>query len=200
MKLRILAATAAIMIAAAISNPAKADLVTNGNFGTGDFAGWTLSGDTSFNGVSHVLAPPGEIGAPTGNAAFLGTSGSELDLSQTLSTIAGQTYDLTFFRQAEAGTTAPDYFTTQVGGVTLGALSVADVGGSDWQTFDAQFTATGTSTLLNFAVSNDLGAFDLTNVSATAVPEPSALALMLVGVVGLVGYGIRRRGPSATLA
>jgi hypothetical protein len=186
MNMRILLAAAAAIATVAVAGPAKANLISNGNFGTGDFTGWTLSGD--LNGGSSV----GSSGNPTqpsgpgfGNSAYLGTLGGILDLGQTFSTVAGQTYDLTFFLQADGG---PGTFTTDINNVQVGSVSVN--GATDWTLYDLSFTATGASTQLDFLISNDPSFFELTDVN---VPEPSTLALMLVGVAGLVGYGMRRR-------
>jgi hypothetical protein len=45
-------AVAVIGLALGTIAPAQAaNIVTNGSFETGDFTGWTLSGDTTFNGV-----------------------------------------------------------------------------------------------------------------------------------------------------
>ncbi|GGF36570.1 hypothetical protein GCM10011611_48830 [Aliidongia dinghuensis] len=201
MNMRVLLAAAGMALAVVAAQPAKADIIVNGDFGTNDFTGWTLSGSNlSAVSVGHATAAPGSIGAPTGNAAYLGTFGSEIDLSQALSTVAGTTYDLTFQLQADSGTAAPDYFTTTIDGVVLSQLSLLNVGDQVFQTFDAQFTATGSSTLLNFAVSNDPSFFELANVSATDVPEPPTWALLMAGVAGLVGLGLRRRNTPATFA
>jgi hypothetical protein len=76
----------------AISTPsAQADLVANGGFETGDFTGWTLSGNLSATGVSTNIAHGGSY------AAFLGPVGSDGTLSQDLSTIAGDTYSVSFW-------------------------------------------------------------------------------------------------------
>ena len=81
------------------------NLVVNGNFGTGDFTGWTqttATNDTSnlaMGGVSG--ANYASFGAYTGDAsgAFNGTQGDLTyydGISQTLSTTAGASYTLTF--------------------------------------------------------------------------------------------------------
>src|ERR1700730_10015968 len=67
------------------------NIVTNGGFETGDFTGWTQSGNTGFTGVDTDSAHSGNFGA------FSGPTGSEGFLSQTLNTVAGMAYDLSFF-------------------------------------------------------------------------------------------------------
>jgi len=66
----------------AVASPAFANLVANPGFETGDFAGWTQSGDTSFSGVD---------GNPQSGtfAAFFGPIGGNGFISQDLATMAG---------------------------------------------------------------------------------------------------------------
>ena len=187
MNMRILLAAAAAVATVAVAGPAKANLITNGNFATGDFTGWSQSGD--LNGGSSVGSsgnPSQPSGPGFGNSAYLGTAGGIFDLGQAFSTVAGQTYDLTFFLQADGG---PGTFTTDIDNVQVAQASVT--GATDWNAYDIAFTATGALTQLDFLVSNDPSFFELTDVN---VPEPSTLALMLLGVAGLVGYSVRRRG------
>ena len=67
------------------------NIVTNGGFETGDFTGWTQSGDTGFTGVSTGIANSGDY------AGFFGPVGDLGYLSQNLNTVAGMSYDLSFF-------------------------------------------------------------------------------------------------------
>ena len=75
------------------------NIVTNGGFETGDFTGWTQSGNTGFTGVDNSSAHSGNFGAFSGPTETLGF------LSQTLNTVAGMTYELSFFlnNQGEGG-------------------------------------------------------------------------------------------------
>jgi hypothetical protein len=162
-----------VLAIAAASQTAYASIVTNGDFSTGDYTGWTVTGDTTFLSAGHATVSPGELDAPSGNAAYLGTNGSQIDLSQTLSTIADEPYSVSFFLQSDTGTAAPDFFTTLINGATITALSVTDVAASDFATYTATFIGTG-SDKLDFAVSNDPSWFELADVSVD-VPEPSTL-------------------------
>src|SRR5436190_16371503 len=60
---------------------ANANLVVNGGFETGDFSGWTLTGNTVFSGVEC----PGSALVFEGNCdAFFGPTGSTGGITQTL--------------------------------------------------------------------------------------------------------------------
>src|SRR6266404_3872321 len=75
---------AAMVLVVGISGAAHAvELVTNGSFETGDFTGWTLTGNTGFTGVECPGVP--FAGPGDGNCdAFLGPVGSDGTLSQVL--------------------------------------------------------------------------------------------------------------------
>jgi hypothetical protein len=64
---------------------AHAVLVTNDGLETGDFTGWTQSGNTSFTSVDLGLGHSGSYGAKFGPAG-IGT------ISQNIITTPGQTY------------------------------------------------------------------------------------------------------------
>src|SRR5437762_11025886 len=96
---------AATGFALGVSGLASANLVTNGSFETGNFTGWTLSGSTGFTGVECPGAP--FAGPGDGNCdAFLGSVGSDGTLSQTLTTVPGQTYHISFDFQPDGGQTS----------------------------------------------------------------------------------------------
>src|SRR5207253_6561299 len=87
---------AAMGLAVGISGPAHAvELVTNGSFETGDFTGWTLSGNTGSSGVECPGAP--FAGPGGGNCdAFLGPVGSNGTISQSLATLPRRLYSTNF--------------------------------------------------------------------------------------------------------
>ncbi|HVJ53609.1 MAG TPA: PEP-CTERM sorting domain-containing protein [Aliidongia sp.] len=178
------------------AQPASAEFVDNGNFANGTTAGWTLTGDTSFDTVSHVIAFPGDRNAPVGNEIQLATNDSttEGQLKQTFATGPG-TYAISFALQSEDALTALDHFTTKIDGVTISPLSVT--GGTsafDWTTYTFQFTETGSDTDLEFDITDGPSFFDLTDISVE-LPEPASWALTLAGLAALVL--IRRRNATA---
>src|SRR5437016_2266773 len=67
-----------------------ASLVTNGGFETGDFTGWTQTGNSTFNGVQSP--GPGPSVREGNSSAFFGPVGSVGGISQTLTTIPGASY------------------------------------------------------------------------------------------------------------
>jgi hypothetical protein len=186
MRIRVLLTAAALTIAVAAS--AQAGIVTNGNFATGDFTGWSLTGADLSSGdvlVGAPAVPPGAKVPTSLNAAILGPVGID-HLGQTLSTIAGVSYVLSFALQADTGTTPASFFTASIDGAPLFSLATAG-GAKDFADYSVAFVATGADTL-DFAFENDISFFELTDVAV--VTEPSTLALMLAGVTGI---GLRRR-------
>lgn len=110
---------------------AAAQIVTNGGFETGDFAGWTQFGNTGFSGVSgnfSGLVDPFE-GA---YQAFFGQVGSTGGIFQTLTTTPGATYDLNFFLYSFGGN--PNSFDVSWNGSSV--FSLSDAGQFDYTSED----------------------------------------------------------------
>lgn len=172
-----------IGLAAGVAGGAQAlNIVNNGSFETGDFSGWTQMGNTGFNGVSC----PG--GAPQGSCyGFFGPVGSDGGISQSLSTVAGNKYVITFSLSTDGGT--PSDFSATFGGTTL--TSLINPAASAFHTLTFVVNATGANTLLSFNFRNDPGFTNLDAVSVS-VPEPASLALLGIALGGLA-FSRRRK-------
>ena len=171
------------------------NIVNNGGFETGDFTGWTQGGNTAFTGVDMFSANSGNFGAfagPTSDSkGSNGSSGGPGTLSQNLATVAGSTYELSFFMYGEAG---GEGFTNGFGTVSFkvfwNGVMIFDTTtppGSYTQFSFFNLTATGPSTELKFVFQNDPSFFHFDDVVAgiTAVPETLSTLWLALPVVGM---------------
>jgi hypothetical protein len=172
------------------------NLVTNGSFETGDFTGWTLSGDTTFTGVCNVSNCPGAFAPEDGTfAAYFGPVGDTATISQTIATTPGDEYSLSFYLANPVGGT-PNYFNVTFGN---SSFSFTNFGTAfTWQQFTLTTLATTDQTQLSFTFRNDPSYWFLDNVtvqqSGGTVPEPGTFALFGSGVLGMAGFARRKFG------
>lgn len=211
--------TAAAIGAVAMGAQAASNLVSNGGFDgtTGDYIynGAPASVTTYYGAVPtlagtvadwtgsfvSITSSSGPWGNPSGLAGFDAATfggyvaGVQADgvLSQSLDLAPG-TYTLTWSDANRANSGSNQTYSVSWAGFTFDAYST--VAGAGWNTESLTFTTTGGLGDLSFVGDTSFGQRDATsfidNVSlATAVPEPASVLMLLVGVLGLVGW--RRR-------
>jgi hypothetical protein len=172
------------LVFAAFGASAQGNLVVNGDFQTGTFAGWTKSGNTS---LSDVIS-----NTVTSNHSFVwraGSTGSLGYISQNIATQIGQTYSFSYDVYNTA--TRNSIFEAYFDGVKIAGFT-NEVHNWTHYSFD-NLVATGLATEIKFGARNDPSFTRLDNVTLTAaVPEPETYALMLAGL-GLIGAVSRRR-------
>jgi hypothetical protein len=190
MKNRLFLPLVVLTLLLAAGSAARADLVVNGGFETGNFSGWTQSGNVTFTSVQGAGTFPGPH---SGNFfASLGPVGSLGFLDQNLATTAGTTYHLSYWLESDGGT--PNEFQVQLNGVVVQDMTnIPASPGGKYEEHTLDFTATSASTNLKLGFRDDPGFFGLDDISVNAVPEPATLALAGSGLLTLLAYGWRRR-------
>lgn len=145
----------------------KEQPLQNSGFETGDFSGWTQSGNLGFTSVS---------GNPhTGSfAAWFGPIGSLGFISQNISTTPGHVYTVSFWLQNLSF--GPNEYTVSWNGVTLTDVSNVAPFGYTQFVFPGLLASNGTTTALRFGFRQDPSYFNFDDVEVTDDGEPQLLA------------------------
>ncbi len=156
---------------------------------TGDMGdGWVVTAGTgaicNVSGVPCGNAGPAHTGI---QMAFLDWSDSLNTISQTLTTVIGQTYTVSYWVAGDQ----PNFLDVTFGGSTLfNGTAPTNI---NYVQFSFDATATSTSTILAFSGQRTVRGVELlddVSVTATGVPEP---ATWLLTSVALLGLGVLRR-------
>ena len=191
----------AILVATAPVAASAVEFIANGDFetGGGSLAGWTTTANVqAIHGADYVNSAggTGSAGAQANTFASFGaggTGGTET-LAQTIATVTGVSYTLTFDHGSFNGAQAVELF---VGGTSVATYTPVGTSNLDalFTTATYVFTGSGSPTEILFSVVTVTGDSEdalLDNVSVTAVPEAATWALMIAGF-GIVGTAARRR-------
>ncbi|MBL8488741.1 MAG: FxDxF family PEP-CTERM protein [Rhodocyclaceae bacterium] len=204
-KFALAAALAALPFAAVAAGP---NLLVNGGFedisfdaGLQQLANGSWTTYAAIPGWTKTAGHSIEVRRNVAGTAFEGVQFVELDsygnsaMSQTVATVAGRAYELSFWYSPRPGTGDTNDIQVFWNGVQQGA-TLAGSGGAAHNWTQHVFTVLGTgSDVLSFAAAGASDSYggSLDSVALTvAVPEPETYAMMLAGL-GLMGAVARRR-------
>ena len=193
--------TALLFVVAGTAYAGPMELITNGSFEKNGVAAgsWTIK--SALDGWS-VGSKGVEVRNNVAGTAQDGGNFLELDssvnswISQTIDTVAGGRYDLSFYYAPREHTSAATNGIDVLWNGNLLKHVEQDnfTSKTNWFKIELSMFAVGSLSNLSFqasGISDSIGG-SLDNVSLSAVPEPATIASMLLGL-GLMGFTLRRR-------
>jgi PKD repeat protein len=140
------------------------NLVNNGGFETGDFTGWTTT-PASWRSLLLVYSDAPHTGSYAAN--FLANGGEDDRISQTLSTVAGQSYDIKFWVANESPGTIKTHFAAAWNGGTF--VELTDPPQFGFTLYQFTLVASGNFTVLEFSGQNYHSNIRLDDISVVEV-------------------------------
>ncbi len=165
------------------------NLVNNGSFETGTFAGWSVPPNIfPPNSGAQIFGIAGGGGSEGTHYAALSSTNLRF-ISQVLSTSAGQNYQLTFWMRRPDN--FPGLFQVRFEGQVVLSTSSRLPDGVNWYPFAVPLHANISGSFIEFGQQAFPAYYYLDDVRVVPVPAPSAAAVLLMG--GAAAAGRRRR-------
>ncbi len=172
---------AASFIAAAASPALAGELVFNGGFETGNFAGWSVPPNVP--NQAHFVVSSLQGGGPSSSHYAVLSSSNLQFISQILPTQAGQDYELSFWARVP-GMFPPvngPFLTVRWEGEFIGGVQLSGPDALIWNRYTFPIHADITGSFLEFGQNAFPGEIHIDDISVVPIPAPSAAPLLLLG-------------------